>query len=182
MKTFKEVIEIFQTRDKKESKALKIFGKNFKNELLKDLNIACTIFRDSKLDNVEFKNINLELRNIANCSFENCILKDCCFEGTEFRISKFKNCQFVDSYFRKAEFKGVEFKNCKFLGNCFCKAYFESCKFIDTAIEKSDAADLVQTLLVNSTFSKLDKSIVFNGCFALMNILLPLDTIDELFF
>ena len=154
---------------------LEVTNGNCKNDEIIDSKLPFSIFQNSTLENVKFKNVRL-----SGSSFENCIFDDCILLDTTFASCNFKTCQFLDSIFKSSDFNKVIFTNCNFLKNSLVKVWFESCEFINTEIETSDSFDLAQTVIANSTFGKSDKSITFTGEFFLINILLPSNKLEDL--
>ena len=177
MENLRELIEKLNLQKLKKKKfiVLTIADKNFGNEIISDLNLPMTIFKNLKFNKMEFKNMDLELSSFENCSFKNCYLGQ-----LNCRNCEFENCQFIKSTFKDADFNKVIFTNCNFFKNSLVDVWFRSCKFINTSIETSDNFDLLQTVITNSTFGKSDKSITFNGEFLLIDILLPSNKLDDL--
>lgn len=169
-----------QKLKKKKFIAFEVTDKNFGNETISNLNLPMTSFKNLRFDKMEFKKMDLELSSFENCSFKNCSFKNCYLGQLNCRNCEFKNCQFLKSTFKDANFNKVIFTNCNFLKNSLVDVWFRSCKFINISIETNDRFDLVQTVIANSTFGKLDKSITFNGEFFLIDILLPSNKLDDL--
>ena len=182
MTNLQELIEKVKLEANKKNKfiELEVTNGNFKGDKIIDYKLPFSLFQDSTLKNVKFKNVRLSGSSFENCTFENCIFNDCILLDTTFASCNFKTCQFLDSIFKSSDFNKVIFTNCNFLKNSLAKVWFESCEFINTEIETSDSFDLVQTVIANSTFSKSDKSITFNGEFFLINILLPSNKLEDL--
>jgi hypothetical protein len=64
---------------------------------------------------------------------------------------------------------------------CLVKDWFESCHFLETNFKGFEGMPLIKTAVVDSKFSRFNKSIEFKGEFFLIDILDSGNGIDEMF-
>ena len=93
-------------------------------------------------------------------------------QGLEHHI--FKNCNLIKVEFIETNFDGCQFEKAD--EGSLVKTWFESCYFLDTNFEGFEGAPLI-----DSKFSKFDKSIDFQGEFFLIDLLQPVNGISEMF-
>ena len=135
----------------------------FPSKLMVDTVLAEATFKNSRLINMQFINVDLEFSYFENCIFENCIFENIIFQMAEFENCIFKNCQFSYCNFSEVEAIKITFNECKFLKCNFSSASFESCHFIQSMSENIQNNGFLATLLIDSKFSNSKKSIEFEG-------------------
>lgn len=162
-----------------ERQNLQISNENFSNETIcGDGEILySSTFKNLSLFNVNFRTINFE-----SSFFQGCFFKNCVFDSMILQSGKFENCSLTNCWLRncnlsKLDFTETTFDGCEFEKaekGSLTKAWFESCYFIETNFDGFEGMALCETALVDSKFSKFNKSIEFQGDFFLIDILQPL--------
>lgn len=141
--------------------------------------------------NVNFLDVNFTNVGFASSFFTDCSLQNCIFDRTSLRDAEFRNCSLKNCCLRncnltKADFTETIFDNCSFekteegKGN-LAKAWFESCHFLETNFNGFGIVTLIETAVVDSKFSKFNKSIEFKGEFFLSDILHPDNGLEGMF-
>jgi uncharacterized protein YjbI with pentapeptide repeats len=141
--------------------------------------------------NVNFLDVNFTNVDFASSFFTDCSLQNCIFDRTLLRDAQFRNCSLKNCCLRncnliKADFRETIFDNCSFekteeeKGN-LAKAWFESCHFLETNFNGFGIVPLIETAVVDSKFSKFNKSIEFKGEFFLSDILHPDNGLEGMF-
>ena len=116
--------------------------------------------------------------------FKNCIFESISFQDAEFENCNLRNCQIKNSNLTRIDFTEMTFNKCcfeKVEKGSLVKGWFESCDFFDTDFKGFEEMSLIQTAVVNSKFSKFNKSIEFKGEFFLIDILHSGNGINEMF-
>ena len=121
--------------------------------------------------------------------FQKCLFKNCIFDGTSLQEAEFKNCSLINCQIRNCNLSKVDFTETTFDKCCFekiekgslVKGWFESWYFLETNFNGFEGMSLIQTAVVDSKFSKFNKSIEFKGEFFLIDILYPGSGIDGMF-
>lgn len=108
--------------------------------------------------------------------FKNCIFENTSFQDTEFENCNLRNYQIKNSNLTRVGFTEMTFDKCcfeKIEKRYLVNGWFESCDFLVTNFKSFEKLSLIQTSVVDSKFSKFNKSIEFKGEFFLMDILHP---------
>lgn len=165
---------------------LRISNQKFSNEtIICDKFLSWSAFKQVNFTNINFTNVNFEL----SC-FHECVFKDCTFDSTSFYQAKFENCSLVNCQIKNCEladidFSEITFDRCQFArtekGGGLVKGWFESCHFLETTFDGFQGIPILQTVVVDSKFTKSKKSIEFQGDFFLMDILYSGSGIDQMF-
>lgn len=168
-----------------ETHNLQIKNQEFSTEVIFDEeNLAGSCFTNLRLTNLEFTNVNFESSYFVQCLFKNCIFENTFFTKAQFLNCNLINCQIKDCDFKDADFRETTFDKCNFEKvhtGSLTKSWFELCDFIDTNFINCDAGSLLQTAVVDSKFSRFDKSIEFKGDFYMYDILLSENGINDMF-
>ena len=94
------------------------------------------------------------------------------------------NCQIKNYNLSRVNFTETTFDKCSFekaKKGSLVKGWFESCHFLETNFDGFEGMSLIQTAVVDSKFSKFNKSIEFKREFFLIDILHPVSGIDGMF-
>ena len=183
-KTLKNLIESYKNGTQNTSN-LQIIYKKFLNETICDERLFGSTFKKVNLTNVNFTNVNFK-----SSFFQDCVFKDCIFDSTALLASEFKNCSLVncqikDCELAKSVFTRTTFDKCQFArtknGGGLAKGWFESCHFLETTFDGFRGISIMQTAVVDSKFTKFNKSIEFQGEFFLRDILYSVSGIDQMF-
>ena len=121
------------------------------------------------LKNACLKTVSLKVYLFQDAQFENCNLRNC-----QIKNSNLTRVDFTETTFDKCCFEKVE-------KGSLVKGWFESCDFFDTDFKGFEGMSLIQTAVVDSKFSKFNKSIEFKGEFFLIDILHSGNGINEMF-
>ena len=70
--------------------------------------------------------------------------------------------------FSENDLEEISFSNCQFIHNHFVDLFFKSCEFINTSFKNMN---INLAVLEDSKFSKLDRSIKFEGQFFLLDLI-----------
>jgi|AntRauMFilla1563_2_1112583.scaffolds.fasta_scaffold01250_7 uncharacterized protein YjbI with pentapeptide repeats len=135
-----------------ETRNLQISNENFFTETIHDQN----------LDSSCFKNLSF---------FEKCLFKNCIFDSVSFQDAGFENCSLINCQIKNCNLIRIDFTETTFDKSCFekveqgclVKGWFELCEFIDTNFKGFAGMPITQTAVVDSKFSKFNKSIEFKG-------------------
>lgn len=106
--------------------------------------------------------------------FKNCIFESASFQDAEFENCNLINCQIKNCNLTRVDFTEITFDKCYFEKvekGSLVKGWFESCDFLDTNFKGFEGMSLIQIAVVDSKFSKFNKSIEFKGEFFLIDIL-----------
>jgi len=153
----------------------------FPSELMGNLTFDSSTFKNSHLINMEFINVNFESSYFEKCLVENCIFENTILRAAEFDNCVFKNCRFINCNLSEVDGTETIFNECTFLKSGFDNAVFESCHFLKPIFEGVKGGPLGSAVLIDSKFSKFNKSIEFKGEFFLIDILHPGNGIDGMF-
>ena len=167
-----------------ETRNLQIRNEKFLTEVICDERLYSSYFENLSLINLNFTNINFESSFFKECLFKNCIFESTSLQDAEFENCNLINCQIKNSNLTRVDFTETTFDKCcfeKVEEGCLVKGWFESCNFLDTNFKGFEGMPLLQTALVDSKFSKFNKSIEFKGEFFLADILDGGNGIDEMF-
>ena len=172
-KEFKNVIDQYKN-GRLETQNLQIRNESFSTGAVLDESLELSSFRNVSLLDLNFTNVDFASSFFYGCSFKNCI-----FDRTLFRDAQFKNCSLKNCCLRncnliKVDFRETTFDKCSFEKAetaSLAQAWFESCHFLETNFNGFDFGSLIETAVVDSKFSKFNKSIEFKGEFFLIDIL-----------
>lgn len=167
-----------------ETRNLQVKNEKFLTEVIRDERLLSSSFKNLRLINLNFTNVNFNSSFFTECLFENCIFEGGSLQDAEFENCKMINCQIINCNLTRVDFTETTFNKCcfeKVKKGCLVKAWFESCDFINTNFKDFEGMPLVQTAVVDSTFSKFDKSIEFKGEFFLTDILHSVKGINQMF-
>lgn len=167
-----------------ETRNLQVKNEKFLTEVIRDERLVSSSFKNLRLINLNFTNVNFNSSFFTECLFENCIFEGGSLQDAEFENCKMINCQITNCNLTRVDFTETTFNKCcfeKVKKGCLVKAWFESCDFINTNFKDFEGMPLVQTAVVDSTFSKFDKSIEFKGEFFLTDILHSVKGINQMF-
>ena len=183
------------------NKSLQNIIDRYKNGLLETQNLQISnekflteIIYDERLDSSSFKNLSLINLNFTNIDFESsffkeCLFKNCIFESTSLQDAEFENCNLINCQIKNCNLTRVDFTETTFDKCCFekvekgclVKGWFEACDFLATNFKGFEGMSLIQAAVIDSKFSKFNKSIEFKGEFFLIDILNSGKGIDEMF-
>lgn len=130
----------------------------FPSELIVDLTLDSSTFKNSDLINIEFINVNFESSCFEKCIFENTILR-----AAEFDNCVFNNCRFINCNLSEVDVAETIFNECKFLKSGFDNAVFELCHFLKPIFKGVKGGPLGSAVLIDSKFSNSKKSIELEG-------------------
>ena len=130
----------------------------FPSELIADLTLDSSTFKNSDLINIEFINVNFESNCFEKCIFENTILR-----AAEFDNCVFNNCRFINCNLSEVDVAETIFNECKFLKSGFDNAVFELCHFLKPIFKGVKGGPLGSAVLIDSKFSNSKKSIELEG-------------------
>ena len=130
----------------------------FPSELIVDLPLDSSTFKNSDLINIEFINVNFESSCFEKCIFENTILR-----AAEFDNCVFNNCRFINCNLSEVDVAETIFNECKFLKSGFDNAVFELCHFLKPIFKGVKGGPLGSAVLIDSKFSNSKKSIELEG-------------------
>lgn len=167
-----------------ETRNLQISNEKFLGEIICDERLNSSSFRNLSLINVNFTNIDFESSFFKECLFKNCIFESISFQDAEFENCNLRSCQIKNSNLTRVDFTEMTFDKCcfeKVEKGSLVKGWFESCNFFATDFQGFEPMSLIQTAVVNSKFSKFNKSIEFKGEFFLIDILHSGNGINEMF-
>jgi uncharacterized protein YjbI with pentapeptide repeats len=167
-----------------ETRNLQIMDENFSDETIYDERLFSSTFKNSSFLNLNFTNVNFEFSFFQKCLFKNCIFESSSLQETEFKNCSLRNCQIRNWNLSKVDFTETTFDKCCFQRvekGSLVKGWFESCHFLDTNFKGFEGMPLIQTAVVDSKFSKFNKSIEFEGEFFLIDILYPENGIEGMF-
>jgi uncharacterized protein YjbI with pentapeptide repeats len=167
-----------------ETRNLQIRNEKFLTEVICDENLYASFFKNLSLLDLNFTNVSFDSSFFIECSFKNCI-----FENTSFQEAQFENCNLINCQIKNSNLAKVDFTETTFDKCCFeriekgslVKGWFESCDLFETNFKGFDGIPLIQTAVVDSKFSKFNKSIEFKGEFFLIDILHSGNGINEIF-
>jgi len=162
------MIDLF-TNGLLETQNLQISNENFLDEIICNERLFSSSFKNASLLNLNFTNVDF-----GSSFFQNCI-----FDRTSLQEAEFKNCSLINCRIRNCNLSKVDFTETTFDKCCFekiekgslVKGWFESCHFLETNFNGFEKVTLIQTAVVDSKFSKFNKSIEFKGEFFLIDIL-----------
>lgn len=168
----------------KKFKILKIRNESFSTEAILDEKLWFSSFKNVSFLDFNFTNVDFSSSFFDECSFQNCIFNRADFRDTEFQNCSLENCCLRNCDLIKADFRETTFDKSSFekadSGN-LTKAWFESCHFLETNFNGFDFGSLIPTAVVDSKFSKFNKSIEFKGEFFLIDILQSRNGLEEMF-
>ena len=184
-KTLQEIVKQYKIEYKKslgsdQFQILKISDQTFSDEKISDVFLDFPAFNSVQFLNLQFTDVDLCGAFFNDCSFQDCVFERGGVREGTFENSTFINCSMKHCAIVETNFDGVVLNNCNFDGSSLQNNGIESCHFIDTDL--STLTLITATYLENSKFSKLDKSIKFNGIFELMCIVNPTNGIEGMFF
>jgi len=168
--TLKDIIDHYKN-GLRETRNLQISNEKFLTKVICDERLDSSSFKNLSLINLNFTNIDFE-----SSFFKECLFKNCIFESTSFQDAEFENCNLINCQIKNCNLTRVDFTE-----TTFEKGWFESCDFLDTNFKGFEGMSLIQTAVVDSKFSKFNKSIEFKGGFFLIDILHSGNGIDEMF-
>ena len=171
-------------RRNEEKRRLIIENDKFFDEIITTELYFPLTFKTSNLTNLKFQNVNFEGSLFLDCVLKNCIFNSAFLDNAQFFNCTLLNCQIINSSLTDATFMETTFEKCCFEKaekSSLVKAWFESCHFIETNFNGFDIIPLIQTAIVDSKFSKFNKSIEFKGEFFLCDLLLTSQGIDQMF-
>ena len=163
---------------------LKINNESFSTEAICDEFLELSSFKNVSFLDFKFTNVDFGGSFFNECSFQNCIFDRTLFRDTEFQNCSLKNCHLKNCNLAKVTSEKSTFDKCSFEKaerGSLTKAWFESCHFIETNFNGFDFGSLIQTAVVDSKFSKFNKSIEFQGTFFLLDILEPENGLEGMF-
>lgn len=151
-----------------ETRNLQISNEKFLTEVICDERLGSSSFKNLSLINLKFTNIDFD-----SSFFKECLFKNCIFESTSFQNAEFENCNLINYQIKNSNLARVDFTETTFDKCCFekvdkgclVKGWFESCDFLATNFKGFERMSLIQTAVVDSKFSKFNKSIEFKGEF-----------------
>ena len=169
--------------DQYKNSQLKVRNKSFSAETILDEFIGLSSFT-----NVNFLDLNLTNVDFDSSFFKECLFKNCIFESTSLQDAEFENCNLINCQIKNCNLTRVDFTETTFNKCCFekvekgclVKSWFESCNFLATNFKGFEGMSLIQAAVVDSKFSKFNKSIEFKGEFFLTDILQSGNVIDEM--
>lgn len=182
-KEFKKLIDKYKS-DRSETKIFQIRNESFLTEAIVDEFLELSSFINVNFLDLNFTNVDFASSFFRECSFENCSFDRTLFDSTEFENCSLKNCCFRDCNLVKTGFTEITFDKCLFEGteeSNLGKSWFESCYFLETNFNDFNLGSLLQAAVVDSKFSKFNKSIEFKGEFFLSDILYPDNGIEGMF-
>ena len=162
---------------------LQISDLEFLSETIENEQLMDSCFKNLNLLSFKFNNIDFSSSFFKKCSFENCIFENTLFEETKFQNCNFKNCQIKNSNLASIDFLETNFDECcfeKVEKGCLTKGWFEKCNFINTDFKGFEIMSLLQTTIEDSSFSKFNKSIKFEGRFFLLDVLSSTNGINQM--
>lgn len=159
------------------------------NKTFSDESISNYILHSSSFKKLNLLNLNLSDINFDSSFFNECVFKNCTFNKLSFQEAIFENCSLIncrikDCTLAKSNFTETVFDKCCFeiiKEGSLIKAWFESCHFIETNFNGFDSIRVIQTVVVDSKFSKFDKSIEFKGEFFFFDIFYSKNGINQMF-
>lgn len=163
---------------------LQVFNKTFSDERISGEKLFRATFKNLNLINLNFNDTDLSSGFFKECSFKTCIFDNVVFPDGKFENCIFINCKFINCNLSDVDFLETTFDKCDFEkdeSGSLVKTNFDSCHFLDTNFNGFEGLPLVQTSLIDSTFSKFNKSIEFKGVFFLIDLLQPIDGINRMF-
>ena len=152
-----------------ETRNLQIWNQSFLTEALSDESLELSSFRNGSLINLHFTSSFFNECSFKNCIFDRTLFRDAQFKNCSLKNCCLKNCNLIQVDFRETTFDKCSFKKSEIAS--LAKAWFESCHFLETNVNGFDFGSLIEPAVVNSKFSKFNKSIEFKGEFFLMDIL-----------
>ena len=167
-----------------EPRNLQISNKNFSTEAICGERLNSSSFKNLSFLNLNFNNVDFASSFFYECSFKNCIFDITSFQDAEFENCNLINCQIRNCNLTRVDFTEMIFDKCcfeKVEKGCLVKGWFESCNFLDTNFKGFEGLSLIQTTVVDSKFSKFNKSIEFKGEFFLIDILYSRNGINGMF-
>ena len=153
----------------------------FPDEVIADLTLYSSTFKNSSLTNIKFTNVNFESSFFEGCFLENCVFDSTSLNSIECENCTLKHCLLINCNLSDSNFTETIFDECQFQGlekGSLGQAWFESCHFIKTIFNGFNGARLGSAVLINSKFSNSKKSIEFKGDFYLIDILQPVNGIS----
>lgn len=123
--------------------------------------LAWSSFQKSKFINMKFVRANFESTVFRECIFQSCIFEKTIMADIEYAHCIFQNCEFLNCDFHDAEMLETVFEECNFLGMNFDNSILELCDFRKTTFYNN--GNIGSSVLINSKFSSLTKSISFDG-------------------
>jgi uncharacterized protein YjbI with pentapeptide repeats len=168
-----------------ERTGFRISHKTFSNEEISN----CRILYLSNFKEVIFLNVNFSEINFESSFFKECVFKNCVFDKVSFSQNEFEDCKLINCQIKDCDLSNITFTKTVFDNSCFTrtetgsltKAWFESCHFLETDFNGFNLLSVIQAAVVDSKFSKFDKSIQFNGEFFLFDILYSIKRISTMF-
>ena len=133
----------------------------FPSELIANLTLDSSTFKNSDLINIEFINVNFESSYFEKCLVENCIFENTIFRAAEFDNCVFKNCRFINCNLSEVDVAETIFNECTFLKSGFDNAVFEFCHFLKPIFKGVKGSPLGSAVLIDSKFFNSKKSIKF---------------------
>jgi len=182
-KEFKNRIDQYKNGEL-EMQNLQICNQSFSTGAISDEFLELSSFRNVSLINLLFTNVDFASSFFNDCSFKNCIFDRTLFRDAEFKNCSLKNCCLKNCNLIKVDFRETTFDKCSFEKAetvSLSKGWFESCHFLETNFNGFDFGSLIETAVVDSKFSKFNKSIEFKGEFFLIDILQSGNGIDGMF-
>ena len=167
-----------------ETQNLQISNEKFLTEVICDERLNSSSFKNLSLINLNFTNIDFESSFFKECLFKNCIFESTSLQDAEFENCNLINCQIKNCNLTRVDFTETTFDKCYFEKvekGCLVKGWFEACDFLATNFKGFEGMSLIQTAVVDSKFSKFNKSIEFKGEFFLIDILHSGNGINEMF-
>lgn len=149
---------------------IQVFEKKLSNETIKfpdeviaDLTLGSSNFKNSDLINMEFINVNFESSYFEKCLVENCIFENTILQVAEFNNCVFKNCQFIHCNLSEIDVAETIFNECRFSRIILDNAVLEFCHFLKPIFKGVKGGPLGSAVLIDSKFSNSKKSIEFEG-------------------
>jgi len=147
----------------------------FADDLKKADSLRCATFKDLRLNNIKFIDINF-----TSSYFEKCLIENCIFNLTNIQDSEWENCVFKNCRFFKCnliEIIGTQliFENCKFIETQFSNAILKSCDFLKPRFQDVYPGSAV---LIESKVSNSEKVIDIGKDVFLVNIIKQIKELD----
>ena len=147
----------------------------FVDDLKKRNSFQHACFKNVRLNNIKFIEINFFSSYFEKCSIENCTFNLTDIHESEWENCVFKNCQFFKCDLRKITATGILFENCKFIETQFSNAILESCYFLKPILQNIYPGSAV---LTDSKVSNSEKVIDIGEDVVLINIIEQIQELD----
>lgn len=129
--------------------------KKQKKELFVDCYFSQSIFRNSHLENIDFRKNILEKSSFINVSFEQCIFSNLILENFNFENSKFENCKFENTIFNNCNLNKTNFINTSFKESTIKNSSLKTFSILHSNLERLLIEECV---LEDISFNKINFS------------------------